>query len=188
MVKRVIQLEASQVKDAIYDYYQKYHLPYLPPGSTISFVNFILSRHVEVGVDVPAEKAAEVKDKVFEQPINEPSFRIDDIIIVRPINVDGERIINQHGNCWRINSASLTNWYATTYKTNGRLSGELTGKHSIISIAIPKNRRSPMNCFQVVSVNSFPDEFKPSEKWKAMKMTMNMSDDELETYLKKFTV
>lgn len=180
MVKKVIHITAPELSDMIEC--NLYTFKFLQAKdidlSKAKFVraNVNLNELVELIVDIPIEEAVKDSNTLIQETANEPSFKIDDTIILKPKTENAARFLRSNGYMWKVNQASANKWYLK----NVIKSGKFAGKYRDVTILdIPKNRKSPDSVYEVIAVVSFPGEVKPNALWKELCDMCQSGEEEL---------
>lgn len=179
MTLRVFHITAGEISRMIEDYYRcaKIESTLDIDLSESKFIraNVNLNELVELVIDLPVKEAIKATDTLVENISNEPEFRIDDIVILKPKTDAAAAFLRQHGYVWKVAQASATKWYLNNclHKSSKQFAGK-TKSQTVLDLL--KDRTANVNQYEVVCVTSFPEEFIPRKAWNELILKYGSED------------
>lgn len=174
MVKKVIHVTATEIVRLLEDNLKTFKFDKATEidMSKATFVkaNVWLKEFVELIVDIPIDEAVKSPDTVIQEISNEPEFRIDDIVILKPRSDTAASFLRYHGYAWKISQASKSKWYLGNIRRGGFFSGKV---NDLTVLDLPKEFNSPDRMYEVIAVVKFPKEFKSSKMYNELCQKFN---------------
>jgi hypothetical protein len=131
-------------------------------GDVFRPIDFSIVIVIETKIDKEDVVNIEDNKSIKATQLDNEHPKIDDTVIIQPLTDNGQKIVNQYGCVYKIQSATKSTWILKPLKQSkqGKFKGSASDKDSTKFItSLEKDNNDPNRNFRVLRVIPFPNEF-----------------------------